>query len=94
MDDKGSILNVDGPSVLKIELHVTRRDIEKIQETSADHHSSTYLESAVGIEGRIMNDKSSIIDVDCPSILKVACPPPEFKRKLEILLLQKMLGWS
>jgi hypothetical protein len=28
MDDKGSNLNVDGPSVLKIELHVPRRELE------------------------------------------------------------------
>jgi hypothetical protein len=32
MDDKGSIpIDVDGPSVLKIELHVPRRDMEKIE---------------------------------------------------------------
>jgi hypothetical protein len=29
MDDKGSIPNVDGPSVLKIELHVPRPDMEE-----------------------------------------------------------------
>ena len=29
MDDKGSILNVDGPSVLKIELHVPRQELER-----------------------------------------------------------------
>ena len=29
MDDKGSILNVDGPSFLKIELHVPRRELER-----------------------------------------------------------------
>jgi hypothetical protein len=29
MDDKSSILNVDGPSVLKIELHVPRRELER-----------------------------------------------------------------
>jgi hypothetical protein len=44
------------------------------QDASADHHSSTYLESGVGVKGRIMDDKSSIINADCPSKLKVACP--------------------
>jgi hypothetical protein len=29
MDDKGSILNVDGPSVLKIELHVPRQELKR-----------------------------------------------------------------
>jgi hypothetical protein len=29
MDGKASILNVDGPSVLKIELHVPRREWER-----------------------------------------------------------------
>ena len=29
MNDKGSILNVDGPSVLKIELHVPRPELER-----------------------------------------------------------------
>ena len=29
MDDKGSILNVDGPSKLKKELHVPRRELER-----------------------------------------------------------------
>ena len=32
MDDKSSITNVDGPSALKIELHVPRPDIEPIWE--------------------------------------------------------------
>jgi hypothetical protein len=29
MDDKSSIMNVDDPSVLKIELHVPRRELER-----------------------------------------------------------------
>jgi hypothetical protein len=29
MDDKGSVHSVDGPSVLKIELHVPRRELER-----------------------------------------------------------------
>jgi hypothetical protein len=29
MDDKSSIMNVDGPSVLKIELDVPRRELER-----------------------------------------------------------------
>jgi hypothetical protein len=29
MDDKGPILNVDGPSLLKIELHVPRQELER-----------------------------------------------------------------
>ena len=29
MDDKRSILNVDGPSKLKIKLHVPRRELER-----------------------------------------------------------------
>jgi hypothetical protein len=56
--------------------HVARQDVEKVQERSADHHSSTYIESGVGVEGRIMDDKSSIKNVDGSTILEVACPPP------------------
>jgi hypothetical protein len=29
MDDKGSTRNVDGPSILKIELHVPRQELER-----------------------------------------------------------------
>ena len=32
MDDKGPIVNVDDPSVLKIELHVPRRELERKNE--------------------------------------------------------------
>ena len=32
MDDKSSIHNVDSPSILKIELHVPRRELERIFE--------------------------------------------------------------
>jgi hypothetical protein len=42
MDDKGSIPNVDGPSVLKKELHVPRPDMEKVQDIAWSHYSSTY----------------------------------------------------
>jgi hypothetical protein len=80
MDDSSSSTNVDCPSMLK--WYVARRDIEKIQETSADHHSSTYPVSAVGVKGRIMDGKISITNVDCPSTLKVACPPPGIGAKI------------
>jgi hypothetical protein len=63
-----------------------RQDIEKFQDTSADYHSSTYPESGVGVKGRIMDvcmdDKSSIINVDCPSVLKVVCPTPGIGTKI------------
>jgi hypothetical protein len=42
---------------------------EKSQESSGDHHSSTYGGSSVGIEGRIKDDKCSIRNVDSPTIL-------------------------
>jgi hypothetical protein len=62
-------------------LHVPRRDIEKFQETSADHHSSTYIESGVGVEGRIMDDKGCSHNVDGPSFLKIELHVP--RRELE-----------
>ena len=43
--------------------------MEKFQENSADHHSSTYVRRGVDVEGRITNDKSSITNEDCPSTL-------------------------
>jgi hypothetical protein len=52
------------------------RDIEKFQERSAEHHASTYGISAVGVEGRVMDDKSSIFNVDGSSALEVVCGPP------------------
>jgi hypothetical protein len=86
MDHKGSIRNEDGPCELKIELHVPRRDIENFHESSADHHSSTYLASAVGVEDRITDDKCSFINVDCPSVLKVVCGAPRHGRKFRGIL--------
>jgi hypothetical protein len=44
----------------------------KVQEISADHHSSMYLTGGVGCESRIINDESSIINANCSSILKKA----------------------
>jgi hypothetical protein len=48
----------------------------KVQERYADHHSLTYLVSGVGVEGRIMDDKSSIVHVDGSSALEVVCGAP------------------
>jgi hypothetical protein len=67
-------------------MHAARRDIEIFQERSADHHSSTYPESAVGVEGRIMDDTSSRQNFDCSSVLKVSCPPPGIGAKFETIL--------
>ena len=64
-----------------MELDVRPPDIEKFQERSADDHSSTYVISGVGVEGRIMDDKSSTINIDCSSALEVACGAPEHGRK-------------
>jgi hypothetical protein len=63
--------------------------MEKFQGTSAEHHSSTYPVSGVGVEGRIMDDKGSIRNVDGPSELKkeLHVPRREFERKFEIVLL-------
>jgi hypothetical protein len=72
--DIGTITGINS-SILKLD--VPRQDIENFQERPADHHSSTYLMRCVGVEGRIMDDKSSIINSDCPSELKVECGPPE-----------------
>ena len=49
---------------------------KKVQERSADHHSSTYRSGGVGVEGRVMDDKSSILNVDGSSFLKVGCGAP------------------
>ena len=55
--------------------------MEKFQERSADHHSSTYPVSGVGVEGRVMDDKSSILNVDGASVLEVVCGAPGHGRK-------------
>jgi hypothetical protein len=46
------------------------------QERSADQHSFTYIASGVGVEGRVMDDKSSILYVDGSSPLEVVCGAP------------------
>jgi hypothetical protein len=58
------------------------RTWRKVQERSADHHSSTYGISAVGVEGRVMDDKSSIQNVDGSSVLQVACGAPGHRAKI------------
>ena len=63
-------------------VHVPPRDIEKFQEHSADHHLSTYVVSGIGDEGRITDDQRAAINVDGPSVLKVACPPPGIGTKI------------
>ena len=73
---------MEGAAIIPTLFHVTHRDIEKFQERSADHHSSTYVIRSVGVEDRIMNDKSSIINVDCSSVLKVVCGPPGIGAKI------------
>jgi hypothetical protein len=67
-------------------LYVPRQEIEKFQELSADHHSSTYPGNDVGVEGRIIDNKSSIINVDGSTVLKVACARQELERKFQIVL--------
>jgi hypothetical protein len=60
---------------------------KKVQERSADQHSFTYVISGVGVEGRVMDDKSSIINVDGASVLE-SCMwgPPDIERKFELVL--------
>jgi hypothetical protein len=55
--------------------------MEKNQERSADDHSSTYVISGVGVEGRVMDDKSSIPNEDGSSPLEVVCGAPGHGRK-------------
>jgi hypothetical protein len=60
------------------------QDIEKFQERSAEHHASTYGISAVGVEGRVMDDKSFILNVDGSSDLEVVWGPGTWKKVQEI----------
>jgi hypothetical protein len=48
--------------------------LRKVQEFSADHHSSTYIESAVALEGAVMDLNIRIADINSTA-LKVGCPP-------------------
>ena len=69
----------------------TWRKFRKVQERSGDdHHSSTYVIciSAVGVEGRVMDDKSSM-NVDGSSVLEVVCGAPGIGGKF-----RKFLGTS
>ena len=58
MDDKSSILNVDGPSVLKIELHVPRRELER------------KFEIVLFAENARMELKSSVVELTDPCIVE------------------------
>jgi hypothetical protein len=75
MDNESSIINVDCPSALESCMWGPG-NWRKVQESSGDHHSFAYPASLVGVEGRIMDDKSSIQNVDCASVLQVACGAP------------------
>jgi hypothetical protein len=63
-------------------VHMARQDIEKLQERPTDHHSSAYPASRVGVEGRIMDDKSFSSNADGSTVLKVACGPPGIGAKI------------
>jgi hypothetical protein len=60
--------------------------MEKFKEISSDHHSSTYVIRSVGVEDRITDDQRAAINVDGPSVLKVACPPPGHGRNIRKIL--------
>jgi hypothetical protein len=60
------------------------RTWKKFQERSAGHHSSTYVMSGVGVEGRVMDDKSSILNEDGSSALKVVCGAPGHRAKISV----------
>ena len=63
-------------------LHVPRRDMEKSQEISVDHHTSTYPEGVVALENAGVDlDICTIFGINS-SALKVACPPPGIGAKI------------
>ena len=76
MDGKGSIVDVDGPSVLKTELHVPRRDMEKFQEISGNKDYGTYPCRFIQGEARGMDLHIGTTISNNSATLEVACPPP------------------
>jgi hypothetical protein len=65
---------MSGPLVTKF--HVGRQDIENVQESSAGHHSPTYIvASDVALESAGVDLDICITGKDC-SALEVACGPP------------------
>jgi hypothetical protein len=58
-------------------LHVPRRDMEKSQEISVDHHTSTYPEGAVALESAGVDLNICIPCINCTALRVVGCPPPE-----------------
>jgi hypothetical protein len=81
MDDKGSVRNADGPSALKIMLHVPRQDIEKFQEISGNENYGTNLSRYIRDETRGMDLHIGTIASSNSSALKVVCPPPGIEAK-------------
>jgi hypothetical protein len=56
--------------------------MEKNQKRPADQHSFTYVISGVGVESRVMDDKSSILNVDGASELESCMwAPRELEQK-------------
>jgi hypothetical protein len=60
---------------------LARRDIEKFQEGPADHHSSTYIDHAVGDEYGVMDLHIGTISINS-SALEVVCSPPGIGAKI------------
>jgi hypothetical protein len=70
--------------------------MKKVQERSADDHSSTYTVSVVGVESRVMDEKiSTLLNVDGSSALEVVCGGPgNWSENSRKFFQQKVLGWS
>jgi hypothetical protein len=82
MDYKGSFPNVDGPCILRIELHVPRRDIEKFQEISMSENHGTYRVRFIRNETTGMDLHIGTSPSTNSSALEVACPPPGIRAKI------------
>jgi hypothetical protein len=79
MDDKGSLLNVDGPSVLKIKVACPPPGIgaKKVQETSEARFGTTYIgNGSVALECAIVDLRGAVPPEENSTALEVACPPP------------------
>ena len=90
MDDKSSIINVDGASVLESCMWGPGNwSTKKVQERSADQHSFTYVFSSVRDKLRVIDRDIGVIGINCTSILKKAkldVPPPDIERKFQLVL--------
>jgi hypothetical protein len=76
MDLNSRTIHGRNSSALEVACPAPGIGAKKVQGTSETRFCTTYSASAVGVEGRIMDDKGSILNGDGPSNLEVQLHVP------------------